>query len=245
MKLRKLVIENYRSLERVEIEDLQDVNIFVGKNNSGKSSISQALIFLRDIFPSPQSSRDILLRTDREKERDIFFELTFNFSGSERESYLKQEFSSNEQKNKDGRSPLIDSKFLTSFSARYRLSQESSYLESFSISGISSENISFIKQDDPNLPLFDSNNTLILNMQDTDFTYIKNLNQETYNKISTPKNESFATHQHPLINYLSKNIYNYLQTAYNFNIIRESDISQSAQEVYTLSTDGKILPVFC
>lgn len=49
MKIKKLHIEKYKSLEKVDVELSKDVNIFIGKNNSGKSNIIGALMFLSDI----------------------------------------------------------------------------------------------------------------------------------------------------------------------------------------------------
>ena len=41
--LNSLLIENFRSLERLEVPKLGKVNLIVGKNNSGKSSVLDAL----------------------------------------------------------------------------------------------------------------------------------------------------------------------------------------------------------
>lgn len=47
MKLRRLTIRNYRSI-REQIFDLEDLNLFIGANASGKSTILDALRFLRE-----------------------------------------------------------------------------------------------------------------------------------------------------------------------------------------------------
>ena len=49
MKIKKLHIENFKSLGKVDVELSEDVNIFIGKNNSGKSNIIDALMFLSGI----------------------------------------------------------------------------------------------------------------------------------------------------------------------------------------------------
>ncbi|MFC1786883.1 ATP-dependent endonuclease [Halobacteriota archaeon] len=49
MKIKKIHIKNFKSLKDVEIDDVGDLNIFIGKNNSGKSNIIGALLFLSDI----------------------------------------------------------------------------------------------------------------------------------------------------------------------------------------------------
>ena len=47
MRLSKLVAENYRSLRRESIE-FGDLNLFIGANASGKSTILDALRFLHE-----------------------------------------------------------------------------------------------------------------------------------------------------------------------------------------------------
>lgn len=48
MQLSRIKINNFRSLKNVEINELNKVNIFMGKNNSGKSSILQAIYFAKN-----------------------------------------------------------------------------------------------------------------------------------------------------------------------------------------------------
>ena len=42
MKLKKLILENFKAYEKAEI-DFNDITIIVGRNDSGKSTILQAL----------------------------------------------------------------------------------------------------------------------------------------------------------------------------------------------------------
>ncbi len=39
----KNIIQNYRSLKDITIDDLKQLNVFIGKNGSGKSHILEAL----------------------------------------------------------------------------------------------------------------------------------------------------------------------------------------------------------
>jgi AAA15 family ATPase/GTPase len=43
MKLTSIQINNFKGLKDIHIEGCSDVNVFVGKNNSGKSSILHAI----------------------------------------------------------------------------------------------------------------------------------------------------------------------------------------------------------
>ena len=44
--LKNLTIKNFRCFENFHLKDLKRVNIFVGDNNSGKSSVLEAVGFL-------------------------------------------------------------------------------------------------------------------------------------------------------------------------------------------------------
>lgn len=48
MKLREIGIENFKSIEDAKIEDIGDIDVFSGRNNSGKTAILEALTILRN-----------------------------------------------------------------------------------------------------------------------------------------------------------------------------------------------------
>ena len=52
MKIKKLHIENYKSLKAVDFELNEGINVFIGKNNSGKSNLIDALLFLSALMES-------------------------------------------------------------------------------------------------------------------------------------------------------------------------------------------------
>jgi len=57
MKIKRLMIDNYRSLKRVQLEDLNELTIFIGINSSGKSNILEAIfLFFNEFDPSLQRS---------------------------------------------------------------------------------------------------------------------------------------------------------------------------------------------
>ena len=43
MNIRKIIINNYRSIKAIKIESLIDFNVFVGQNNHGKTNIFEAI----------------------------------------------------------------------------------------------------------------------------------------------------------------------------------------------------------
>ena len=54
MKIKSIYIKNYKSIKEARIENLGDFNVFIGKNNRGKSNILKAL----DLFFNWRDSRD-------------------------------------------------------------------------------------------------------------------------------------------------------------------------------------------
>lgn len=60
MIYKTLEIENFRGIKHLKIDDLNAINVFVGKNNSGKSSILEAIFLLTGI-----SNPELILRIDR------------------------------------------------------------------------------------------------------------------------------------------------------------------------------------
>ncbi|RLF90073.1 hypothetical protein DRN46_04395, partial [Thermococci archaeon] len=56
--IRKLIIENYRSIERLEVE-LSMLNALIGPNSSGKTNILKALdLIVGATYPSVRSFND-------------------------------------------------------------------------------------------------------------------------------------------------------------------------------------------
>lgn len=69
MKYQTLTIENFRGISNLEITDLKGINLLVGRNNCGKTSVLEA-IFLLSGMSNPQLSismhsfRDLILAND-------------------------------------------------------------------------------------------------------------------------------------------------------------------------------------
>ncbi len=58
MIITKIVIQNYRSLKEITIDDLKQFNVFIGKNGSGKSHILEALeLFFTDLNLQQQTEK--------------------------------------------------------------------------------------------------------------------------------------------------------------------------------------------
>ena len=50
MKIKRLHIKNYKSIKELEIDDAQDALILVGRNNSGKSVILDAILAIKQLI---------------------------------------------------------------------------------------------------------------------------------------------------------------------------------------------------
>ncbi|WP_113663839.1 AAA family ATPase [Pedobacter nanyangensis] len=82
MELRKLEITNFRGIKHLEIDDLKLVNVFLGKNNAGKTSILEA-IFISLGSQNPRIPVILdnfrnLLHTEADDFRFLFYELNYN-----------------------------------------------------------------------------------------------------------------------------------------------------------------------
>ena len=55
MRLSKITIENFRGIKYVEIELDRDVTVLIGENNTGKTSVLEALRLCLDIVKSDKT----------------------------------------------------------------------------------------------------------------------------------------------------------------------------------------------
>lgn len=84
MKYTQLAIQNFRSIQSLEIRDFKQVNLLVGRNNCGKTSVLEAL-FLISGMSNPQLPINIHLfrgigLTENEDFNYLFYNLDFNQS---------------------------------------------------------------------------------------------------------------------------------------------------------------------
>jgi AAA15 family ATPase/GTPase/uncharacterized protein YutE (UPF0331/DUF86 family) len=87
MFLRSLEIKNYRSLEHVELERLGKFNVLIGRNNSGKSSVFNALALLSNSIRGINVEWDKVL-TSRDKSRSVEFSLIFEPHSEDRNEFI-------------------------------------------------------------------------------------------------------------------------------------------------------------
>jgi len=98
LRLDSFEVENFRSLEKTRIPDLKDVNVFVGPNNAGKSSVLGALKLTADAcqrnpLDSPGRFGQMVFR--HEQDLNVKVTLEISLSPQERRSLLEELFASN------------------------------------------------------------------------------------------------------------------------------------------------------
>lgn len=85
MHLSRLVIQNFRSIKDLTIDFQKDLNVFVGKNNTGKSSIIDAIRLALSTFmnnPNPiRISEDDFYKDINQPERSESFTIKMEFAG--------------------------------------------------------------------------------------------------------------------------------------------------------------------
>ena len=93
MKLKKIRIQNFKSLLDVTVDDLATVNTFVGRNNSGKSAILLCLKSLGTLSRFANIEPPFTIHTSdwvwkRDPDREISVELWFDPTASERSTTI-------------------------------------------------------------------------------------------------------------------------------------------------------------
>ncbi|MDZ7688430.1 MAG: ATP-binding protein [Halobacteriales archaeon] len=85
--MKSIEIENFRSIREVEAHNLNDVNVFYGKNNSGKSNILRSIKFLSQSSEGPYFDTDLgdfeTSVYKEETERVMGFSGSFDFTEAE------------------------------------------------------------------------------------------------------------------------------------------------------------------
>jgi putative ATP-dependent endonuclease of OLD family len=90
MYLRTIEVSNFLSLEQARLEHLGQFNVLIGRNNSGKSAVFNALAFLGRVALNQSIDRqqDDAILTDRDQERSLTITLTFELRPPDREEFL-------------------------------------------------------------------------------------------------------------------------------------------------------------
>ena len=126
MKLREIRIQNFKSIQAAAIENIENIDVLCGKNNSGKSSIFEALNLLRgtSIYPEiRQANLSNQLFTLRDNQRILNITLTFDVEDEERlisiEKYCMSPANQPDRRKPDIKKELLDSPFFRKISYEF------------------------------------------------------------------------------------------------------------------------------
>ncbi|MFO7540676.1 MAG: AAA family ATPase [Chloroflexota bacterium] len=85
MKIKRFVIQGFKSIDHLIVDDLADVNVFYGQNDVGKSNIFEALTLLQHVFQMAEKSKQVkwmppdhLFRLGGEGHIDIWIDIEFD-----------------------------------------------------------------------------------------------------------------------------------------------------------------------
>ncbi len=88
MFLQTLEISNYRSLEQIILSDMGQFNVLMGRNNSGKSSVFNALFYLNKILHNEQILEMSRVVTAGDAKRLLQMRLVFRTRQQDREEFI-------------------------------------------------------------------------------------------------------------------------------------------------------------
>ncbi len=114
MFLRSVEIKNWRSLEHIQLQGLGQFNVLIGRNNTGKSAIFNALAFLGQIMnhhnTNVASGEEISLLTRQDHRRCLEFKLLFDLRPADRDAFIEAMMPSTA--NVSRKSSILESPFL-------------------------------------------------------------------------------------------------------------------------------------
>ncbi len=95
MRVEEIKIQNYRSLKDIHLVNLKNLNIFIGKNGSGKSHVLEAMeLFFRDLNLIQQTEKGFEenLWYDRDNQTPIYFKLLIKLTEKQLEEVFNKKF---------------------------------------------------------------------------------------------------------------------------------------------------------
>jgi len=93
MEISKIVIENFKGIEHVELSLVKPINVLIGRNNSGKSSVITCLNFLHEYFGPNNAGNTIKVPAGYFRERlDKTPEMKISISVEQSKEERKEQF---------------------------------------------------------------------------------------------------------------------------------------------------------
>ena len=143
MKIKSITLENFRSYNKaITIEDLSDVNIFIGPNNVGKSNILEALRYIQALTNGNQLRGYTEMVFDGKTRLNIHLTLTFSLSSEERKNIINELFRGNSHVTPE---KVMESTFLSTLIFDAVLGSRGLVQEEINVSNILDGNLTIIR----------------------------------------------------------------------------------------------------
>lgn len=143
MKIKNITLENFRSYkEAIHIEDLSDVNIFIGPNNVGKSNILEALRYMQALTGRNQLRGYTEMVFDGKTKLNVHLTLGFSLSTEERKDIIDELFQDNSHITPE---KVLESAFLSTLIFDVALGSRGLAQEEISVSNILDGNLTIIE----------------------------------------------------------------------------------------------------
>jgi len=238
MKIKKLHIENYKSLKTVDFELNEGINVLIGKNNSGKSNLIDALLFLSALMES--NVNNAISNYGGYKElvfskfewTNIIFEIVFTLSQNEMSSWL---------------SNLKLAPEITPDNFSSKVGKEITYQITLEENRISNDTISIVLGGNDTLYakgewVSGSYTQIILSSVKE---YILNGNQEYTQTVSGSPGTPLLVITHSPIRpeeNLNRMLYNFIKSFTSMSAVRNSPMQLQVQGTKKLNSDASNLP---
>lgn len=234
MKLIEVRIQNFKSIEDAVVEDIGDIDVFCGKNNSGKTSILEAINVLKMCSIHHEIQFQTLsksLFSGENLKKKMSITLVFELGAEERREWVLNCFS---QVPESRLKTILESKFLEKVEYCFNSFGDSTFF------GLSQ--IRFTGTDNK-FGLMQRTIQDRTKMQITDFDYFLNNNQQmTGDSLtsSSKKNTNMKT-DFELVNRPFVAFQNWIDRLYFFSSFRHSNRNLEAKITENLAADGSNL----
>lgn len=243
MKLREIRIQYFKSIEDAIVENVGDINIFSGRNNSGKTAIFEALANLRScrIYPQIQyvDLPPKLFSGKKFKEKIMNITLVFELSNKERSNGIMGYYPQASPEQLDF---LIKSNFLQEIEFSFQSFEGATAfgLLQIQVTGTDGESGVIARRCENNQFELTEVNRLLLEDNLTFKALTEKLTSKALTKYCTQKGPLKVNKREPL-DFPFKLFQDLMHGVYSFSPFRSSQPSMEAQTTENLTNDGSNL----
>jgi len=243
MKLREIGVQNFKSIEDAIAKNVGDIDIFSGRNNSGKTAIFEALVGLRSCRIHPQiqyvNLPSKLFPGKKFKERIMRVTLVFELNNTERSNGIMGYYPRAPPEQLDS---LIKSKFLQKIEYSFQSFESATAFGLFQIriKGTDGEFGMIAKRHGSNQVELTEVNQLLLQDVITLELLTERLASNTLTKYCTKKGP-LNVHKRGPLEFPFKLFQDLMDGVYSFSPFRRSQPTMEAKTTKNLANDGSNL----